>query len=72
MTGNVTKEDIESIVGTVSTADVFVADLWVGVDDDLLYEVDVDGPMTDAESAGTWRSIILSNLGVAVDIEPPQ
>jgi len=72
LTGNVAKDDIESIVGTVSTADVFVADLWIGVDDDLLYEVDVDGPMTDAEPPGTWRSIILSNLGVAVDIEPPQ
>jgi hypothetical protein len=70
--GNVTKDDIESIVGTVSTADVFVADLWMGVDDDLLYEVDVDGPMTDTESPGTWRSIVLSNLGVAVDIGPPQ
>ena len=72
LTGQVTKEDIESIVGTVSTADVFVADLWIGVDDDLLYEVDVDGPMTDTESSGTWRSIILSHLGVAADIEPPQ
>jgi len=72
LTGNVTKEDIETIVGTVSTADVFVADLWIGVDDSLLYEVDVDGPMTDNEPEGTWRSITLSDLGVAVDIEPPQ
>lgn len=71
ITGNVTAADIESIVGTVSTADVFLADLWIGVDDSLLYEVDVDGPMTPQESDGTSRSIILSNMGVATDIKAP-
>ena len=72
LTGQVTKADIESIVGTVSTADVFTADLWIGVEDHLLYEVDVAGPMTSAEAPGTWRTIILSDLGVTVDIEAPQ
>lgn len=72
ITGQVTKEDIESIVGTVSTAQVFVADLWIGVEDSLLYEVDVDGPMTEKEAEGTWRSIVLSDLGVVVDIEAPR
>ena len=72
LTGSVTKADIESIVGTVSTADVFVADLWIGVNDSLLYEVDVAGPMTQDEAPGTFRSIVLSNLGVAVDIKAPQ
>ena len=72
ITGQVTKEDIESIVGTVSTADVFVTDLWIGVDDSLLYEVDVAGPMTKAESPGTWRSIVLSALGATTDIKAPR
>lgn len=71
LTGQVTKTDIESIVGTVSTADVFTADLWIGTEDSLLYEVDVAGPMTDQEPDGTWRSIILSDLGVATDITAP-
>ena len=69
--GEVTAEDIESIVGTVSTADTFIADLWIGVDDSLLYEVDVDGPMTPEEPSGTTRSIILSSMGVATDIKAP-
>jgi hypothetical protein len=71
ITGDVTAADIESIVGTVSTADVFVADLWIGIEDSLLYEVDVDGPMTPEEPVGTSRSIILSNMGVATDIKAP-
>ncbi len=72
ITGQVTKADIESIVGTVSTAEVFTADLWIGVDDSLLYEVDVDGPMTLEEPPGTSRSIILSALGVTADIKAPR
>ncbi len=71
LTGQVTKSDIESIVGTVTTADVFTADLWIGVEDSLLYEVDVAGPMTDEEPPGTWRSIILSDMGVQTDITAP-
>jgi hypothetical protein len=70
--GQVTKADIESIVGTVSTAEVFTADLWIGAEDSLLYEVDVAGPMTEQEPPGTWRSIILTNLGVTTDIKAPQ
>lgn len=72
ITGQVTAEAIESVVGTVSTADVFVTDLWIGVDDSLLYEVDVDGPMTTKEPPGTFRSIILSNLGATTDIKAPR
>jgi hypothetical protein len=72
ITGQVTKADIESVVGSVSTADMFDTDLWIGVNDSLLYEVDVQGPMTTEEAPGTWRSIILSNLGVAVNIEAPK
>lgn len=71
LTGQVTKADIEGIVGTVTTADVFTADLWIGTEDSLLYEVDVPGPMTDQEAAGVSRSIILSELGVATDITAP-
>jgi hypothetical protein len=72
ITGKVTKAAIESIVGSVSTAEVFDTDLWIGVNDSLLYEVGVRGPMTTEEAPGTWRSIILSKLGVAVNIEAPK
>jgi hypothetical protein len=51
---------------------VFVTDLWIGVNDNLLYEVDIMGPMTKDEPTGTYRSIVLSKLDVAVDIVAPQ
>jgi hypothetical protein len=72
ITGQVTKADIENIAGSVSTADLFVTELWIGVVDSLLYEVDIMGPMTNDEPAGTYRSIVLSKLDVAVDIKAPQ
>jgi len=72
ITGTVTKADIENIAGNVSTTDTFVTDLWIGVSDDLLYEVEIMGPMTKDEPAGTYRSVVLSNLDVPVDIVAPQ
>jgi hypothetical protein len=72
ISGQVSKQAVESIAGSVSTADLFATDLWIGVDDNLLYEVNIMGPMTKDEPEGTYRSIILSNLDVPVDIVAPQ
>jgi len=72
ISGMVVAADLEQIAGSVSTADLFATDLWVGIDDSLLYEVDISGPMTTKEADGTWRSIVLSNLNVAVDVKAPQ
>jgi hypothetical protein len=72
ITGQVTKADIEDVAGSVSTADFFTTELWIGVNDSLLHEVDIMGPMTKSEPAGTYRSIVLSKLDVAVDIKVPQ
>jgi len=72
ITGQVTAEDVEAIAGSVSTADRFPTDLWVGTEDSRLYEVNISGPMTTKEPGGTWRSIILSDLDVAVEIKAPQ
>jgi LppX_LprAFG lipoprotein len=72
ISGMVTGEDVEQIAGSVSKGDLFETDLYVGIDDGLLREVDIKGPMTTSEVEGTWRSIALSNLDVAVDVEAPQ
>ncbi len=72
ISGQVGADDVEAIAGAVSTADRFATDLWVGTEDNRLYEVNIDGPMTLKEPQGTWRSIILSNLDVAVEIKAPQ
>ena len=50
----------------------FPTDIWIGVEDSLLYEVDITGPGYQQRARGTWRSIVLSNLDVAVDIKAPQ
>jgi hypothetical protein len=70
--GMVEGTDLEQVAGTVSTTGPFVTDLWIGVDNGLVYEVNVAGPLTTEEPEGTWRSIVFSNLDVAVDIEAPQ
>jgi hypothetical protein len=72
ITGQVTAQDVEAIAGSVSTADLFLTDLWVGIEDSRLYEVNISGPMTTKEPGGTWRSIILSDLDVVVEIKAPQ
>jgi hypothetical protein len=70
--GMVAGAEVEQIAGSVDAAKLFGTDIWVGVDDGLLREVDIIGPMTDKEADGTWRSIMLSNLDVPVDIKAPQ
>jgi hypothetical protein len=67
-------EDVKAIAGLVDTTDPFPTDLWIGVADSMVYEVDIDGPAThnEVKVEGIWRSIVLSNLDTFVDIEAPQ
>jgi hypothetical protein len=71
ITGNVAAEDVKAIAGAVDTTDTFPTDLWIGISDSYVYEVDIHGPATPDEPEGTWRSIVLSNLNVYVDIKAP-
>jgi hypothetical protein len=64
--------DVAAIAGAVSTTNPFPTDIWIGVKDHLVYEVDIAGPATTSEDAKIWRSIVLSNLNVSVDIKAPQ
>lgn len=64
--------DVAAIAGAVSTTNPFPTDIWIGVKDHLVYEVDIAGPATASEDAKIWRSIVLSNLNVSVDIKAPQ
>ena len=72
ISGTATAADVAAIAGAVSTTSPFPADVWVGVGDSLVYEVDIHGPATANEDANIWRSIVLSNLDTFVDIKPPQ
>jgi len=70
--GSAAAEDVAAIAGAVSTTDTFPTDIWIGVDDSLVYEVDITGPATPDEDPGIWRSIVLSDLDTFVDIKAPQ
>jgi hypothetical protein len=72
ISGMVAAEEVEAIVAMVNTTDSFPTDIWIGVEDSLVYEVDLAGAATPDEDPDIWRSIILSNLDTFVDIQPPQ
>ena len=70
--GLVAGAEVQAIAGSVEPTKLFETDIWVGIDDGLLREVDLIGPMGSKEVDATWRSIALSKLGEAVDIKAPQ
>lgn len=74
LTGQVTNEDIKAIAGLVdlTVTESFPTDIWIGVKDSLVYEVNIAGAATASEPPDVWRSVILSNLDTHVDIEAPQ
>ena len=71
ITGSVPAAAVKAIATSVDTTTPFPTDIWIGVKDDYIYEVDVHGPATADEPQATWRSIILSKQNVSVDIKPP-
>ncbi len=71
ITGLVAAEDVESIVGAVNAAEPFPTDLWVGVEDSLVYEVELSGAATPSEDPDIRRTIVLSNLDEYVEIKAP-
>ena len=70
--GMVAGAEVQAIAGSVDPTKLFETDIWVGVDDGLLREVDLIGAMGSKEVDGTWRSIMLSKLNEVVDIKAPQ
>lgn len=72
ITGKVAAKEVAAIAGAVSTDNTFPTDVWVGVSDSLVYEVDIAGAATPTEDPEIRRSIALSNLDKFVDIKPPQ
>lgn len=70
--GKVAAAEVAAIAGAVDTTNTFPTDIWVGVSDGLVYEVDIAGAATTNENPKIWRSIVLSNLDTFVDIKAPQ
>jgi hypothetical protein len=71
ISGNVAAAEVKAIAGAVDTTDTFPTDIWIGISDSYVYEVDIHGAATPDEPKDTWRSIVLSNLDVYVDIKAP-
>jgi len=69
--GSVPAAAVKAIAQSTTTVTPFPVEIWIGVDDSYIYEVDIKGPATVDEPEGTWRSIVLSNLDVFVDIKAP-
>jgi lipoprotein LprG len=72
ITGMVAAEEVKAVAGLVDTTDPFPTEIWIGVADGLVYEVDIAGPATPDEDEGIWRSIVLSDHDTNVEIEAPQ
>lgn len=71
ISGLVAAEDVEAIAGAVNTTGDFPTELWIGVDDHYVYEVQIFGPATPSEHPEIRRTIVLSNLGEYVEINAP-
>jgi len=71
--GLVADEEVKAIAGLVDlgVTETFPTDVWIGVEDGLVYEVDIAGAATKSEDPKVWRSIVLSDLDTYVDIEAP-
>lgn len=70
--GKVAAAEVEAIAGAVDTSSTFPTNIWIGVEDHLVYEVDIAGAATPNEDEDIWRSIVLSNFGADVEIEAPE
>jgi hypothetical protein len=74
ITGRVVDDEVKAVAGLVDlgVTESFPTDIWIGIEDSLVYEVDIAGAATKSEDPKVWRSIILSDLDIHVDIEAPQ
>jgi hypothetical protein len=72
--GQVADTEVKAIAGLVDlgVTPTFPTDLYIGVKDGLVYEVDIYGAATEDETKDYWRSIVLSDLGKSVTVEAPK
>jgi hypothetical protein len=71
ISGTVPAAAVKAIAQSTTTTTPFPVDIWIGVADSYIYEVDIRGAATADEPAAAWRSIILSKHDVSVDIKAP-
>ncbi len=72
ISGTVAPQYVKEIAGSVDTTTDFPTDIYIGVNDSYVYEVDIYGAATTTETNQYWRSIVLSQLNTPFDIKAPQ
>jgi hypothetical protein len=72
--GSVSDVEVKAIAGLVDlgVTPSFPTDIWIGVSDSLVYEVDIKGAATVDETKDYSRSIIVSDFNESVTVEAPQ
>jgi len=69
--GTVAAADVAAVVGAVEVTGTFPTEIWVGVKDGYVYQVQISGAATSTDDPKTVRVITLSNLNKSVDIKAP-
>lgn len=69
--GSVAATEVAALAGVVTTTQPFPTDLWIGVKDRLIYEVDITGPTSPDENPNIRRSVILSKFNHPTTINAP-
>ena len=71
LAGTVQGKDIAQIVAALSAQGSFPGEVWIGVDDDLVRRIQINGTVITGEDAKTVRTVDLSKFNEPVTIEPP-
>ena len=69
--GTVSAAEVAAVVGAVSVTGTFPTDIWVGVKDNYVYQVQIAGAATSTDDPKTVRVITLSNLNKPVTVKAP-
>jgi len=70
--GQVEAADVAAIAGSTTAETPFEGEVWIGVTDHLVKRIVLLGAATANETAGTVRTIELSDFDKPVEIVPPQ
>jgi hypothetical protein len=71
LVGKVPISALTYVLGSPPSAKLVPLALWVGKSDSVLRKVQLDGPVNKGDGPRVSRSLVLSNLGVHVDVKAP-
>ena len=69
--GSTPAQEVEAIVQAVDREEPFPTEVWIGVDNNLVRQIRLEGAATSGEPEETVRHLTLSDFGEEVTIEAP-